>query len=116
MIRVVPGAKVGPLGAALDADGSAVGVVASSDPLTSAITRTTTTATTDSATTRPVGKGRGGRSGEARVPVDDAPAGLGAGGASTGERCTATPGPAGVVTSDQRPPSHQRTRPEAPSG
>src|SRR4051794_15814487 len=117
MIRVVPGAKVGPLGAEeLGTDGSAVGVVASSDPLTSAITRTTTNATTDSATTRPVGNGRGGRSGEARVPLDDVVPCCGAGGASTGERCTATPGPAGVVTSDQRPPSHQRTRPGAPSG
>src|SRR3954451_19779670 len=116
MIRVVPGAKVGPAGTEeLGSTGSAV-VVASSDPLTSAITRTMSTATTDSATTRPVGKGRGGRSGEARVPVDDVAAGFGAGGARTGERCTATPGPAGVVTSDHRPPSHQRTRPSAPSG
>src|SRR3954469_11301207 len=100
MIRVVPGAKVGPAGAEeLGSTGSAV-VVASSRPLTSAITRTTTSATTDSATTSPVGKGRGVRSGEARVPLDDVAADRGAGGASTGERCTATPGPAGVVTSD----------------
>src|SRR3954447_25769042 len=116
-MRVVPGAKVGPDGCADDgSEGSAVGVVASSRPLTRAITRTTTSATTDSATTSPVGKGRGGRSGEARVPLDDVPADRGAGGASTGERCTATPGPAGVVTSDHRSPSHQRTWPDAPSG
>src|SRR3954466_12878932 len=97
MIRVVPGANVGPGGAAGEVTpGSAVGVAASSDPSTSAITRTTTSATTDSAATRPFGNGRSGRSGEASVPEDDVAAGFGAGGASTGERCTATPGPAGV--------------------
>src|SRR5690242_7329219 len=117
MIRVVPGANVGPDGTAGEVTtGSAVGVVASSDPLTSAITRTTTSATTDSATTRPLGNGRSGRSGEASVPEDDVAAGCGAGGASTGERCTVTPGPAGVVTSDQLTPFHQRTWPGAPSG
>src|SRR3569623_1890072 len=117
MIRVVPGAKDGPGGhAGEETPGSAVGVATSSDPLTSAITRSTTSATTDSATTRPFGNGRSGRSGEASVPEDDVAAGFGAGGASTGERCTATPGPAGVVTSDLRSPSHQRTRPDVPSG
>src|SRR3954451_11171683 len=117
MIRVVPGANVGPDGTAEDGvEGSAFGVVPSPEPLTSATTRTTTSATTASATTSPVGKGRCGRSGEASRPLDDADAAPGVGGASTGERCTATPGPAGVVTSDQRSPSHQRTRPESPSG
>src|SRR3954454_15322344 len=116
MIRVVPGANVGPEGTGEpDTGGSAI-VAASSRPLTSAITRTTTSATTDSATTAPVGKRRAGRSGEANVPLDDVVAGCGVGGASTAERCTATPGPAGVVTSDQLTPFHQRTYPGVPSG
>src|SRR3982750_1229427 len=101
MIRVVPGANVGPGGVAGEVTpGSAVGVAASSDPLTSAITRTTTSATTDSATTRPFGNGRSGRSGEASVPEDDVAAGFGAGGAGTGGRGQVGP-PSAVPPADE---------------
>src|SRR3954463_12068958 len=109
-MRTVPGAKVGPDGAADDCGRSTPCVPSPERP-----TNTPTTTTTATSTSAPVAHAQPNRRRGAPGGRDAGAEGGAAGGVRTGERCTATPGPAGVATSDHPLPLHHRTMPAAPS-